>query len=259
MAAVFARKSDFLFEPNNQTTIGIWLSADPVQLIPRAASQEELGAAARAALAASRRGVPLDPASGRGFPSSLLRVAGVRSWNALQRTAARCQLEGGGSTIRIVPCRNGGTKGDDSGYHSLDELAVAGPAAATDAELGAALLSALGTLPVIRNFPVALRVGPLSHDRLRSGHDLVAWAKPDQSDSGCRGHCLVGHDHVDGIFTQRIFFWSAARDVSDLLELRGDTALHIRRLKDRIKRLANDPEYRERFKRPLEFPLERYW
>jgi hypothetical protein len=72
-------------------------------------------------------------------------------------------------------------------------------------------------------------------------------------------HFLVGHDHVDGVLTQRIFFWNTARDATGLLELRGDTALHVRRVKDRIKRLANDARYRERFLRPLEFPLERYW
>jgi hypothetical protein len=76
---------------------------------------------------------------------------------------------------------------------------------------------------------------------------------------GTGSHFLVGHDHVDGIHTQRIFFWNTARDVTGLLELRGDTALHVRRVKDRIKRLANYARYRERFLRPLEFPLERYW
>ncbi len=35
--------------------------------------------------------------------------------------------------------------------------------------------------------------------------------------------------------------------------------LHVRQIKDRIKRLANDRGYREQFLRPLEFPVERYW
>jgi hypothetical protein len=70
---------------------------------------------------------------------------------------------------------------------------------------------------------------------------------------------LVGSDFVDGIHTQRIFFWDGTRRVTGLLELRGDTCLHVRRIRDRIKRLANDSEYRERFLRPLDFPVERYW
>jgi hypothetical protein len=145
MAAVFARKGEFLVEPNCQTTIGLWSSADPVVSLPRSASAAELGTAVRSALAASRRGIAYDPTGWRGFPSSLLRVAGVRSWNALQRSDARCQMERNASTIRILPYRNGGTKGEDSGYRPLEELAVAVSAAASDSELGTAVLSALAS------------------------------------------------------------------------------------------------------------------
>jgi hypothetical protein len=43
LAAVFARDSDFLVEPNCQTTTGLWLSADPVVFLPRPTSATELG------------------------------------------------------------------------------------------------------------------------------------------------------------------------------------------------------------------------
>ncbi len=43
LAAVFARDSDFLVEPNCQTTTGLWLSADPVVFLPRPTSAAELG------------------------------------------------------------------------------------------------------------------------------------------------------------------------------------------------------------------------
>ena len=76
---------------------------------------------------------------------------------------------------------------------------------------------------------------------------------------GTTWHFLVGSDFPDGIHTQRIFFWDGAREVTGLLELRGDACLHVRRIKDRIKRLANDPHYRRAFLRPLKFPVERYW
>jgi hypothetical protein len=50
LAAVFARDGDFLVEPNCQTTTGLWLSADPVVLLPRSTSAAELGAAVLTAL-----------------------------------------------------------------------------------------------------------------------------------------------------------------------------------------------------------------
>ena len=76
---------------------------------------------------------------------------------------------------------------------------------------------------------------------------------------GTSWYFLVGWDFADGILTQRIFFWDEAREVTGLLELRGDACLHVRRIRDRIKALANDPEYRGHFLRPLEFPVERHW
>ena len=76
---------------------------------------------------------------------------------------------------------------------------------------------------------------------------------------GTAWHFLVGHDYTDGIETERIFFWDGARDVTGLLEFRGDACLNVRRIKDRMKRLANDPEYRGLFLHPLKFPVKRYW
>jgi hypothetical protein len=76
---------------------------------------------------------------------------------------------------------------------------------------------------------------------------------------GTAWNFLVGSDLIDGIRTQRIFFWDASKEVSGLLELRGDACLHVRRIRDRIKRLASDPDYRRRFLLPLKFPVERHW
>lgn len=72
-------------------------------------------------------------------------------------------------------------------------------------------------------------------------------------------HFLIGFDFTDGIMMERIFFWDEAKEITGLLELRGEACLHLRRIKDRMKRLANDSEYRRQFLRPLDFPVERYW
>jgi hypothetical protein len=35
--------------------------------------------------------------------------------------------------------------------------------------------------------------------------------------------------------------------------------LHVRKIKDRMHRIAKDDTYRSRFLRPLRFPVERHW
>jgi hypothetical protein len=142
LVGVFARAADFLVEPNFEATTGIWLSAGPVQRLPRSAPPAELGAAVRVALQESRQGVP-HPTDWKKFVPPVIEVAGVRSWAALQRSAAKCHIEAGTDGVKVVPLRNGGTRGDDRGYHSLGDLAVKLPATATDEELGAAVLAAL--------------------------------------------------------------------------------------------------------------------
>src|ERR671937_817085 len=81
LVAVFAREADLLVEPNCQATTGLWLSAGPVGRLPRTATPAELGAAVRAALSESRRGVP-HPTNWGPFSPPVLQAAGVRSWAA---------------------------------------------------------------------------------------------------------------------------------------------------------------------------------
>jgi hypothetical protein len=82
--------------------------------------------------------------------------------------------------------------------------------------------------------------------------------RPIVGPDGTTWHFLVCHGPVDGVHTQRIFFWDEAKRVTGLVELRGTAALHIKRIKDRMRKIARDERYRERFLRPLQFPLQRY-
>jgi hypothetical protein len=141
LVAVFARETDLLVEPNCQATTGVWLSAGPVSRLPRTATAAVIGAAVRVALGESRRGVP-HPTNWREFSPPVLQAAGVRAW-AAQRTAVMCHVQVGPDGLRVSPSRNGGTRGDGRGYHTLGELAADLHAGATDEELGAAVLSAL--------------------------------------------------------------------------------------------------------------------
>jgi hypothetical protein len=76
---------------------------------------------------------------------------------------------------------------------------------------------------------------------------------------GTTWHFLVGHEFEGGEYVQRLFFWDAERAVTGLAEWRGSQALHVRRIKDRMRRIAKDAAYRARFVRPLSFPVERHW
>ena len=142
LAGVFVRRDDFVIETKCQAEAGFWVSADPVTLLAKSAADAQLGAAVRSALSASCRGIP-NPTDWSNFPSSLLRVAKVRSWNALQRSAALCQVEADDAEVHVLPTINGGTRGDNRGYHSLQELAVIVPFDSSDDQLGAAVRSAI--------------------------------------------------------------------------------------------------------------------
>lgn len=83
--------------------------------------------------------------------------------------------------------------------------------------------------------------------------------KPIAGPDGTVWHFRVWHDHVDGIYTQRIFFWDDQKTETGLLELRDDQAIHVKRIKDRLAKLAKDCDYRRQFLRPLQFPIERHW
>jgi hypothetical protein len=83
--------------------------------------------------------------------------------------------------------------------------------------------------------------------------------KPIVGQDGIKWHFLVWHDSVEGIRTQRIFFWDESRTQTGLVELRGNKTLHVKRIKDRLAKIAKDRMYRNKHLRPLEFPIERYW
>jgi hypothetical protein len=69
--------------------------------------------------------------------------------------------------------------------------------------------------------------------------------------------CL--HDHVDGVYTQRIYFWDESREDAGCAEFAHDQVLHVAKIKQRIRKIVTDAAYRERHRRELEFPVERHY
>lgn len=69
-------------------------------------------------------------------------------------------------------------------------------------------------------------------------------------------HFRVWHDHVQGVYIQRIFFWDEARAETGMIEMKADQTRHISRLKQVIAKLVKDPQYRARYARSIDFPVE---
>jgi hypothetical protein len=78
-----------------------------------------------------------------------------------------------------------------------------------------------------------------------------------KDNSGGRWNIRVWHDHVEGIYIQRVFFWNDGKTETGVVELAGGSTLHVSRLKQLIGRLVAQPDYRRRFRTQLEFPVER--
>ena len=83
--------------------------------------------------------------------------------------------------------------------------------------------------------------------------------KPIQDSAGKRWHFRVWHDFIDGVYTQRIYFWSEDKQETGMLEFAEGQAVHVRKLKQRITKLVKDPGYRRRYRRKLRFPIDRYY
>jgi CDI immunity protein len=140
-AEVYARNTDFIISPSSRTLCGVWIGCSPVVRLARPVSETDLGTTIRRTLAKSRVGVP-HPTDFKLLLTEFLAVAGARSWNAIQRTAAKCSIVAEATCIRVTPSKNGGTKGENRGYTPLGNLAIELRATASDEELGEAVITA---------------------------------------------------------------------------------------------------------------------
>jgi hypothetical protein len=69
----------------------------------------------------------------------------------------------------------------------------------------------------------------------------------------------VWHDFVDKIYVQRIFFWDAKKEITGLVEFKDHQTLHIKRLRDRMIKLAKEKSYRDIYVCDIKFPVEKYY
>ncbi len=81
--------------------------------------------------------------------------------------------------------------------------------------------------------------------------------KPVRANDGRLWHFRVRQDFVNGVYSQRIFFWDEDCREMGCVEL--PQALHISKIKQKLKKLVADASYRKQFRRELKFPVERYY
>jgi hypothetical protein len=139
-AGVYLRGADIIVHAKSQTTDGVWILAEPVTQLEAGCSDGALGGQVRAALRASRCGVPR-PKAWAGLVEPLLKAARVRSYKRFVDGAWYVTVDEGEGGITLTPTRNQGAK---EGFAEDGDAASVVPGSATDAALGAEVRTALG-------------------------------------------------------------------------------------------------------------------
>lgn len=137
-ATAYRRKGHFFVHASSRTTDGVWILTEPCVKLSEDCSDRDLGAAARAAVAASRTGVP-HPQTWSGLLDPLLRQAGVKTWSAFAKTATCAEIEEDGGKASVIPTRNLGV---DEGFQPIPAKAEIVDLDAAEA-LGASVRRAL--------------------------------------------------------------------------------------------------------------------
>lgn len=129
--------------PQAHTPSGFWIAALPAMLLPPDTHADDLGSAVLAALKSSelmaKQPTPADIAK---TVKDVVRVAGCRSWAALQSNSLLCLLSLRASGIEVMPTRNAGLYGHDKGFHELPGAAIALPGNVSRGDLGATVVEA---------------------------------------------------------------------------------------------------------------------
>lgn len=138
--AVYRLRDRYLIHPICLTTAGVGVACEPYLALAADCSIEEVGSAVLTALDAANV-VVRHPTDWKSFGLKRLAAAGVKSELALHRQAHLVMLQANAGHLQAVPHRNGGTRGDDKGFHALtgDTTAIANFGAVA---LGAGVLKA---------------------------------------------------------------------------------------------------------------------
>jgi hypothetical protein len=134
-ATAYKRGDRILLHASSKTIDGVWVLTAPVLTEDRNNSVR-LGKAVLDALDGSKEGID-HPTSWTGVFDPVLRLAGVKSWNAFTRSAKCVEIEFGTNQVTFVPTKNLGPK---DGFEPLSTEVRTSPPECN--AVGMALLSA---------------------------------------------------------------------------------------------------------------------
>jgi hypothetical protein len=140
---VFFRGDDVLVHAEHFTTEWLSICGLPAFRIPRGELGARLAEAVHQAFAGCRSGVP-HPTDWKAMLAPVLKVAGVRSWNALAKSSRVCIVEDRGTELALIPTRNGGVTGSNRGFHAIGDRTLSVPVGASHEALLSTLLQAEG-------------------------------------------------------------------------------------------------------------------
>jgi len=144
-AAVCYRYDDsLLLCASCATEAGFAFDSEPYRVLSADSPDAELGAALLEVLAGSKRMLPTpDREQVQAARTRLLRAAGLSSERKLQQKAICCTISREVQELRFTPSHNGGTRGDQKGFHHIGAASVAIAANAPPARAAEALREAL--------------------------------------------------------------------------------------------------------------------
>jgi len=82
--------------------------------------------------------------------------------------------------------------------------------------------------------------------------------KPIKAKDGTLWNFLVYKDYNDTISIFKIFFWDEKKEVTGILELKDDS-INVKKIKDKIRKLAKDKKFRDNHLCELKFPIKKYY
>ena len=119
-ASIYKFPNFFVVCPTSKTTAGLLITVEPYMVLSNPVSSLELGEAVRRVLAESRQDIA-QPTDWKALASPRLAAAGVKSEASFQKRAQLVTASFDGTALTITPHRNGGTTGDQRGFHPIEE------------------------------------------------------------------------------------------------------------------------------------------
>ena len=125
----------------DKTVAGYYFARDNVAAL-EVTDPGSIGVALKAALEASREGIPIPPRSvmAADAPSALYPAAGVRNWRDFAKGARSLWIDQADGQIKLTPWKNEGASGKFVPLKGRDHAILE---TSSDADLGAAVIAAL--------------------------------------------------------------------------------------------------------------------